>query len=62
VHDNGRGFDLNSHGRTGGLKNAQLRLQRLHGDIHVASRPGEGTRIQFNAPVSRTFRNNKSTL
>jgi ligand-binding sensor domain-containing protein/signal transduction histidine kinase len=61
VRDNGNGFDFSYCQHTGGLKNAQLRLQRLHGEIHIHSRPGEGAHIQFTAPVKRTFRTRKTT-
>jgi signal transduction histidine kinase len=61
VRDNGKGFDFTSSQHTGGLKNAQLRIQRLHGEFHLQSRPGEGAHIQFTAPVSRTLRRRKNS-
>ncbi|MDB6133946.1 MAG: Two component regulator, sensor protein [Verrucomicrobiales bacterium] len=52
VRDNGVGFDPETIQHSGGLKNAQLRLKRLHGELHVRSRPGGGSLIEFSAPLS----------
>lgn len=51
VRDNGCGFDLERNPHNGGLKNAQLRLRSLHGELRIESQPGEGTVIQFSAPL-----------
>ncbi|HVU23334.1 MAG TPA: sensor histidine kinase [Opitutus sp.] len=52
VQDNGTGFDPASRTGTGhGLVNMQARASRLHADVRIESRPGEGTRVVFTLPL-----------
>ncbi len=51
VQDNGRGFpieDLSQHGN--GLLNMKRRIEDIHGDFHITSEPGSGTRIELTVP------------
>jgi two-component system nitrate/nitrite sensor histidine kinase NarX len=58
VSDDGRGFDQKLEPRTGwprfGLQTMQERAQAVGGRFHVASAPGEGTRVSVELPVSRS--------
>jgi signal transduction histidine kinase len=52
VQDSGCGFDAAggpAHGR--GLGNMQARAAHLGAKLHIASRPGEGTRVVVNIPI-----------
>lgn len=52
VRDNGAGFDPASAGASGhGLANLKRRAERLKGSFQLKSRPGEGTRVAFRAPL-----------
>ena len=51
VEDNGKGFVAESYPATGfGLENLKYRVNALHGEIEIDSRPGNGTttRVSFN--------------
>ncbi len=52
VEDNGRGFDVEAAWEKGlGLRSMEERARRLHGDLQVESRAGEGTRVIVRCPV-----------
>jgi signal transduction histidine kinase len=55
VVDNGTGFDRDSvpPGRNG-LTNMAQRMSELGGECQVASRPGEGCRVEFSIPLRHT--------
>ena len=57
VQDNGKGFDTTAirPGRNG-LGNLASRMRELGGSCHLASRPGEGCRMEFNLPLKRPRR------
>ena len=47
VTDDGSGFDTAHPGRESGLRNIRTRAAALHGDLHLSSSPGRGTRWDF---------------
>ncbi len=52
IIDNGKGFSteqINGH-QQAGLKNMQTRVKMLNGDMHINSRPDNGTVLIFNIP------------
>ncbi|HWA86284.1 MAG TPA: sensor histidine kinase, partial [Opitutus sp.] len=52
VQDNGAGFDPARRESSGhGLVNMQARAGRLHADVRIESRPGEGTRVVLTLPL-----------
>ena len=55
VEDDGRGFDPSRVGTTEpsvfGLRFMRERAEEVGGDVHVDSRPGEGTRVVIRVPV-----------
>jgi hypothetical protein len=54
VADNGRGFDPAQAGRERhGLTNMKLRMAEIGGDCEVVTRPGEGCRVSFRAPLKQ---------
>ncbi|HEX7573179.1 MAG TPA: two-component regulator propeller domain-containing protein [Bacteroidota bacterium] len=53
VTDDGVGFDAETIKRGNGLDNLQRRARQIGGTIHVVSRPGGGTSIEFSVPLSR---------
>jgi signal transduction histidine kinase len=54
VYDDGIGFDVSQHGRTGGLASMRERVQLLGGSITLASVPGTGTTVQVHIPLAGT--------
>lgn len=50
ISDNGRGFDANKVKSGNGLNNIYSRVDVLKGNIHVQSKPGEGTRFDITIP------------
>ncbi len=54
VHDNGKGFDLETANKTvgHGLANMQTRVNNVGGDVDIISAPGEGTTILAWVPRS----------
>ncbi|RMG67089.1 MAG: sensor histidine kinase, partial [Bacteroidetes bacterium] len=56
VEDNGQGFDPDRlHGQSGlGLANLQSRVQLLQGNLNLESRPGRGTSVFIDIPLSPT--------
>ncbi len=52
VHDNGIGFDVNRADNGNGLSNMQKRAEALKGRVSVQSKPGEGTRVTLNLPIT----------
>lgn len=56
VEDNGLGFDVATVMDKGiGLKNIESRVSYLHGQVHFDSRPGRGTTVIIEIPVSETI-------
>ncbi|MBL7755066.1 MAG: sensor histidine kinase [Chitinophagaceae bacterium] len=55
VEDNGQGFDVATVMDKGiGLKNIESRISYLHGQVHFDSRPGRGTTVIIEIPISET--------
>jgi signal transduction histidine kinase len=56
IHDNGRGFDMESMNLNigHGLANIQTRAQATGGDVDISSLPGEGTTILAWVPRTKT--------
>ncbi len=50
--DNGKGFNLNDSPKGNGLKNLETRIKDIGGKMMLTSSPGEGTKVNFNAPLS----------
>lgn len=52
ISDDGKGFDTELAGsnRKAGLKNIATRIKTLKGEMHICSRPGNGTVLSFNIP------------
>jgi signal transduction histidine kinase len=56
VEDNGCGFEPEATGREGiheGLENMRRRLEEIGGRFLLTSRPGGGTRVEFQVPLAR---------
>ncbi|HUB79111.1 MAG TPA: two-component regulator propeller domain-containing protein [Bryobacteraceae bacterium] len=55
IRDNGRGFDtpdvFSSRGGHFGLIGMRERAERLGGELHLASNPGEGTEVEVTVPL-----------
>jgi len=51
LRDNGKGFVLEEVRGGNGLQNMQDRARRLGGELHIHSRPGEGTVVEFHGRV-----------
>ena len=56
VRDDGEGFLVEDAVGGNGLRNLRDRAEAVDGTVTVVSRPGEGTRVTFDAPI-RTRRN-----
>jgi signal transduction histidine kinase len=58
VRDDGRGFDTAAEFEGHGLASMKRRAEKLRGELLVESRPGGGTTIRLEAPISgrRRFR------
>jgi two-component system sensor histidine kinase DevS len=56
IHDNGRGFDMESMNLNigHGLANIQTRAQSTGGDVDISSMPGEGTTVLAWVPRTKT--------
>jgi len=55
ITDDGCGFDAPPvQAGSDGLRNMRKRMAAIGGEMHVESRPGQGTRLQFNATLRRT--------
>lgn len=53
VHDDGRGFDPEARpGATHGLMGMRYRVEAENGEMHLHTRPGEGTRIEAWLPLA----------
>ena len=52
VHDNGIGFDVNKADSGNGLSNMHKRAEAMKGRVSIQSKPGEGTQVTLNLPVS----------
>ncbi len=53
IRDDGRGFDIATVKAGNGLKNMQKRARQLEGNLDIHSRPGEGTRITVQVPITQ---------
>jgi signal transduction histidine kinase len=53
IEDDGRGFDPDDTGDGFGLLGMRERIALVRGQLEVASRPGEGTRLTATIPVER---------
>lgn len=54
VEDNGCGFDPTQPGAAGtreGMSTMRRRMEEIAGQFHLTSRPGNGTRVEFFAPL-----------
>jgi signal transduction histidine kinase len=53
VNDDGKGFDPQAGRASGGLGLAGMaeRAARVRGEFEVQSRPGNGTKVSFRAPL-----------
>ena len=55
IVDNGRGFEeqdaFAAHGGHFGLIGMRERAERIGGELHLASRPGEGTEVEIRVPI-----------
>jgi signal transduction histidine kinase len=53
VEDNGKGFDLNSLGKTSGIgiANIKHRVNYLNGTIQINAKPGDGTSVNIELTV-----------
>ncbi len=64
VDDNGRGFDLsvrNGHG-CNGLANMRQRVERMGGQFHLCSAPGDGTEVRLAVPLAAAKINGANSL
>ena len=52
VKDDGVGFDVKTADGGNGLGNMQKRADALKGRLQIHSKPGEGTQVTLNIPVS----------
>jgi signal transduction histidine kinase len=52
VRDDGRGFDATSAQEGHGLRNMRERARQLGGDLRMESRPGRGTEMLLQVPLS----------
>ncbi len=54
IEDNGQGFNVEGANRENhfGLTNMRRRTEHWHGEIHVSSKLGKGTRVEFHIPKS----------
>jgi len=52
IEDNGSGFDPNAQYHGNGLHNLRHRASTLGGQLTFQSKPGQGTTIEFEAPLS----------
>ncbi len=50
ISDNGRGFDTTLSNPGNGLENMRARMSEIDGHISITSRPGEGAKIEIDAP------------
>jgi len=57
LHDNGRGFDVNTRADGIGLKNMQNRVQLIGGEWHLESKPGQGSTITITFPATAKAQN-----
>jgi signal transduction histidine kinase len=65
INDDGRGFDLEAVRREGtglGLVSIEERAHVLGGDVHIVTRPENGTRIRVRIPMSATAHGEKENV
>jgi two-component system, LuxR family, sensor kinase FixL len=53
IADDGQGFDANDHKRGSGLPNMHARAAAIGGRLHIDSRPGLGTKVILEIPLSK---------
>ncbi len=51
IRDDGSGFDVDTVRRGNGLNNLQRRAAQVGGTVQIRSKPGEGTSVEFRAPI-----------
>jgi signal transduction histidine kinase len=51
IHDNGKGFDMQSASSGNGLRNMKKRAEEIGGALRIDSSPGDGTTIQLSVAV-----------
>jgi ligand-binding sensor domain-containing protein/two-component sensor histidine kinase len=51
INDNGIGFDIHKTTQRNGIKNIRERTKKLHGEIDIISKIGEGTKIRVVIPI-----------
>jgi signal transduction histidine kinase len=56
IFDDGIGMDLEKVRVRNGLKNIRLRASEIGGNIHITSKPGEGTRCHYQIPFQQMTR------
>lgn len=59
VSDNGQGFEVgkgNISSNSMGLAGVRERIQQVGGQLHIQSRPGQGSRFQFLIPVKQSVK------
>lgn len=52
ITDNGTGFDATAVHRGNGLKNMETRAKAIGGILHIVSKPGEGTVVTLEKPIT----------
>lgn len=53
VEDNGLGFDIDAVRPGRGLRNQQMRIGQLNGEIHIDSNQTQGTQLRLRLPLQR---------
>jgi len=53
IHDNGKGFNLDTVGSGNGIYNMRQRAQKMNGELSVTSRENEGTLVTLNFRITR---------
>jgi signal transduction histidine kinase len=59
IHDDGKGFELNSPASQGGLGLISMRerLRAVRGNITIAAQPSQGTRLEVRVPLNNNSNN-----
>lgn len=52
VRDRGVGFEVSAPGRGYGLRTMRRRAEKIDGELHIVSAPGEGTHVALSAPMA----------
>ena len=56
ITDNGVGFDTASQSTGHGIGNMQERASMMGAHLHLSSKPGTGTTVQFDVPATKRWR------